>query len=362
MEINNNLKYKLKNKIHSMVKNFDLFLTDTKKIHIIHGYNDILRDCIHLWRDGGTIDELKDMMLKVNKESFKYFGDLEKLIQLGFFDNENIQNNLSSFELEFWSRSLDYFSLFETNDVSKYHYLERLRNSKVVLVGIGGMGSWVLYQLLCMGVGSIHIIDGDKVELSNLNRSIIYNANDVGKWKVDCAIIAAKKFSPSTQIKGTILQIQNSNDLVSVIEDADLLVSCADKPYWYIQQWVSEAGYQKNIPFISASGGRVGPFTIPNVSSCRMCLWAGIVEKNQELSNSLKMHKELPTARKGVLISNVVFTASFLINEIFNHLTELSEPLTINSYWMQGKDFSSRLTPLEKHPNCSTCGIDAIGL
>lgn len=357
MNKENNVKFRLKNKIHSMVKNSDLILTDTKKIHIIRNCNDVLLECLHLWRKGGTIAQIKDEMKKISVQSTDYFSDLEHLVEIGFFEDLRINSNLSSFELEFWSRSVDYFSLFETEYTNKYNYLEKLRNSSVVLVGIGGMGSWVLYQLLCMGVGNIFVIDGDKVELSNLNRSILYKPSDVGRWKVDCAIEIANSFSPSTNIKGKVLQINSSDDLIPFLNDVDLLISCADKPYWYIQQWISEACYNKRVPFLTASGGRVGPFAIPDKTSCRMCLWAEIIEKKPELANSLRMQQKLPTARKGVLISKVVFMSSFIINEVFKFLTGLGEPLTLNAYWTEDKNFSSKLTQLNKHPDCSACGI-----
>lgn len=355
MDIEKLKNYRLKNKIHSMVKGSDLILSDTKKIQVISNFDDVLLECLHIWRKGGTLSEMKDSMRKFNEDSIKYYNDLEHLIELDFFENTNIKTGLSAFELEFWSRSLDYFSLFETDETNKYEYLEKLRNSSVVLVGIGGMGSWVLYQLLCMGVGKIFIIDGDKVELSNLNRSILYKPNDLGKWKVECAIKVANSFSPSTQIDGKVLEITSGEDLIPHLDTVDLLISCADKPYWFIQQWIADACLSKDVPFLTASGGKIGPFTIPTETSCRMCLWAEITEKKPELANALKMHQKLPSARKGVLISKVVLMSSFIINEVFLFLTGLGQPLTLNAFWKEGKDCTSIITPLNKHPKCISC-------
>ena len=64
---------------------------------------------------------------------------------------------------------------------------KKLKSSKVLVLGMGGLGVPLSIYLASLGIGTIGIVDNDKVELSNLNRQIIYSVNDIGKYKVDVA-------------------------------------------------------------------------------------------------------------------------------------------------------------------------------
>ncbi len=69
-------------------------------------------------------------------------------------------------------------------------------NSKVVLLGVGGTGSYILYTLAAMGTGFVRAVDFDEVLLSNLSRQILYNRADVGKLKIDCARERIRQLNP----------------------------------------------------------------------------------------------------------------------------------------------------------------------
>ena len=71
---------------------------------------------------------------------------------------------------------------------------KRIKNSKVLIVGMGGLGCPLLTYLASAGVGNIGIVDHDKVELSNLNRQTLFNLSDIGKFKVVQAKIKIAKF------------------------------------------------------------------------------------------------------------------------------------------------------------------------
>ena len=64
---------------------------------------------------------------------------------------------------------------------------KKISNSKVLVIGVGGLGSPLAIYLARLGVGTIGIVDNDKIELSNLNRQIIYDTSEIGKYKIDIA-------------------------------------------------------------------------------------------------------------------------------------------------------------------------------
>ena len=85
--------------------------------------------------------------------------------------------------------------IFKTNSIKGYwHYWTKKNlSSKVLIVGMGGLGSPVAEFLARAGVGLIGIVDDDKVNLSNLHRQSLYNTSDIGKFKVQVAKGKLKK-------------------------------------------------------------------------------------------------------------------------------------------------------------------------
>ena len=78
---------------------------------------------------------------------------------------------------------------------------EKIKRVSVLVIGAGGLGSSVIQYLSAAGVGKIGIVDDDKVELSNLNRQLIYGENDLGESKVDAAKNYISKSNPSIEIE-----------------------------------------------------------------------------------------------------------------------------------------------------------------
>ena len=104
---------------------------------------------------------------------------------------------------------------------------KKILSSKVLIVGAGGLGSSVAEFLSRAGIGSLGIIDDDKVSLSNLHRQSLYNTSDIGKFKVKIAKDKIKKINPNTKV--TIYKIRlNNNNFTKIINDYDYIVDGSD--------------------------------------------------------------------------------------------------------------------------------------
>ena len=104
---------------------------------------------------------------------------------------------------------------------------KKILSSKVLIVGAGGLGSPVAEFLSRAGVGSIGVVDDDKVSLSNLHRQSLYNTSDIGKFKVKIAKDKIKKINPNTKV--TIYKIRlNNNNFTKIINDYDYIVDGSD--------------------------------------------------------------------------------------------------------------------------------------
>lgn len=118
-----------------------------------------------------------------------------------------------------------------------------------------------------MGVGFVRAVDFDEVQLSNLSRQIIYNRNDVGKLKIDCAKERIAKLNPDLKYEYINKKITNEEDIISLISDCDFCIVAIDTPRKKIKMMVNNACLKVSIPYIF--GGStvdsicIGPLVIP---------------------------------------------------------------------------------------------------
>ena len=103
----------------------------------------------------------------------------------------------------------------------------KLKNSSVVCIGAGGLGSSVLLYLAAAGIGRIGIVDNDQVEKSNLQRQIIHETNTVGNLKIDSARERINRFNPNTQVV-TFHERINSENILDIVNEFDIICDCSD--------------------------------------------------------------------------------------------------------------------------------------
>ena len=104
---------------------------------------------------------------------------------------------------------------------------KKILSSKVLIIGAGGLGSPVAEFLSRAGIGSLGIVDDDKVSLSNLHRQSLYNTSNIGKFKVKIAKDKIKKINPNTKV--TIYKIRLNNDnFTKIINKYDYIIDGSD--------------------------------------------------------------------------------------------------------------------------------------
>ena len=102
-----------------------------------------------------------------------------------------------------------------------------LKNSSVLCIGAGGLGSPVLLYLAATGIGKIGIVDDDYVEKSNLQRQIIHETNTIGNLKIDSAQERIKKINPNSELL-TFAERINPNNAIEIIQEFDVICDCSD--------------------------------------------------------------------------------------------------------------------------------------
>lgn len=141
---------------------------------------------------------------------------------------------------------------------------QKLAGAKVLVVGAGGLGCPVIQYLCAAGVGTIGIVDHDVVELSNLQRQILYTVSDIGQLKADCAASRMRQLNPDIEIIAYPLQLTNQNAAL-ILSKFDLVIDGSDNfPTRYM---INDACVLLNIPLVYGAlyenEGQVAIFNIP---------------------------------------------------------------------------------------------------
>lgn len=180
------------------------------------------------------------------------FEDIEEAItslnELNYIEDSSVPDTYSPTELERYQANLNYFSGYANLDESRFSFQDKLKNSKVAVLGLGG-GSLAAAFLAGLGVGEIVGVDYDTVERTNLNRQFLYNENDIGRLKSEAAEEKIKMINPEISVTMYNRQISRYEDLLDIIEGADAVFNMLDQPAIISARWVNAACVQLGIPF-----------------------------------------------------------------------------------------------------------------
>lgn len=148
---------------------------------------------------------------------------------------------------------------------------KKLEQSKVVVVGAGGLGSPVLTYLTCAGIGEITIIDYDTVTESNLNRQFLYGENDFNKQKASIAHKVLNNKNSRIKIH-SIIEKLNENNIKELLSDADVVIDCVDNVETRLI--VNRGCLQMDIPLIEGgvSGFYGFVFAVKKDMPCLECI------------------------------------------------------------------------------------------
>lgn len=197
---------------------------------------------LFLLGDYKTVLEIKEQFLckYVKNSEIDVELYLETLKELNLIEKHFFYENvLGQYDVDRWSRNFEFFNTLIPYGSSKYDIQKILASSKVCLLGCGGLGSHILLELAALGIKGLVIVDFDKIELSNLNRQILYKEEDIGLKKVTTAKTRALEFSPTMDIKSIDLRISSAEDIKKIIVDRELVICVADKPRNYMVKWLN---------------------------------------------------------------------------------------------------------------------------
>jgi Dinucleotide-utilizing enzymes involved in molybdopterin and thiamine biosynthesis family 2 len=226
---------------------------------------------------------------------------------------------------------------------------EKLLNSKVLVIGAGGLGSPAILYLAAAGVGTIGIVDFDVVDFSNLQRQVIHNTERVGTPKVESAKKTVEMLNPDVKVITYNTRISKEN-IMDIIKDYDVVLDGTDNfPTRFL---INDACYFAGKPLVSAAMLRfegqvsVFDFRMKEKSPCYRCLFPeppppGLVPSCQEA---------------GILGSIGGIMGCIQATEAIKLILGIGEPLVGKLLIMDALSMDFRKVKLRKDPNCPLCG------
>ena len=216
---------------------------------------------------------------------------------------------------------------------------EKLKRAKVIIAGSGGLGSAASIYLVAAGVGTIRIVDHDRVELSNLNRQVLHWDKDIGRNKVDSAIEKLSQLNQDVKIESVGETINKAN-VSQLVTGFDVIVDAMDNlPTRYL---LNKVAIENHIPFVhgAVSGFEGRAMTIiPGKTACLRC-----------------MYQELPPYEKVPVIGvTPAVIGCIQATEVIKYVTGTGKLLTNRLLTYDGLNMKFTELKIKRKPYCEHC-------
>lgn len=228
----------------------------------------------------------------------------------------------------------------------------RLKSSRVVMIGAGGLGCPASETLVRAGLGHVHLIDDDVIEASNLQRQTLFLLEDINKPKALTAADTLMRINPLIKALGTVARLDEDNayELLGMATGKpDLLLDCTDN--FATRDIINRISVRYQIPLLSASAiamqGQLALFEPQLNTGCYHCVFGSVVADGEA--------DERTCANSGVLASTTAIMGNLQANVALQYLGLTKNPLTNKLLLWDGSRMQQRLMGYRQDPECPIC-------
>ena len=226
---------------------------------------------------------------------------------------------------------------------------KKLKESRVSIIGIGGLGCFSSVQLVSMGVGHIRLVDQDVVERSNLHRQILFDTDSLGYPKVEVAQRKLKALNPNVETESLPLTV-NEETADDVVKDVDVVVDGLD--HLGPRYAINRACVKHGIPYVYAGAletyGSVSTI-IPKKSACLECFTGTLKDES------------LPTCETvGVFTPVLAAITSVQVSETLRLLLKREPVLANKVLFVDAYSLSFSTVDIVRREDCQVCGTPSI--
>jgi len=226
----------------------------------------------------------------------------------------------------------------------------KLKSARVVLIGAGGLGCPASETLVRAGVGLVHLIDDDKIEMSNLQRQTLFLPKDIGESKALTAAKMLNDINPLINAFGSTERLTDDNafDILTRFSGKmpDLLLDCSDN--FATRDMSNRLSIHYQLPLLSASAigfqGQLALFEPDQNNGCYQCIFGDSISDDDRTC-----------ANSGVLASTTAIMGNLQANLALQYLGLGNNPLANKLLLWDGKRMQQRVMGYKKDLNCSAC-------
>ena len=323
------------------------------------GDSRLVAELLRLADGSRGLDELTEELAPLGANRQDVGAAVEALTEEGVLDDATEQEAvLGSRDGARFERQLAYFADMGPSWTAALETQQRLGEATVCMLGLGGLGSWAGWALASAGIGVLVGVDCDSIEVSNLNRQILYEEADLGRPKAQVAGERLARFRAALRYEGIERELGDVEAIRDVVRGADFVVDTLDWPPRRVTRWVAEACFREGIPYIALSQHppliRIGPLYVPGETGCFACQELAY-EDAYPLYGTLATSRPLcpPSATFGPACGAAGVLAA---NEAIAWLTGLYPPSTIGSAAILDlRTLRIEHEPVDRRATCDLC-------
>ena len=259
--------------------------------------------------------------------------------------------------------NVNYFSRYIGTNGNRFVPQQKISETTILLLGLGGGGSNILTLLAGLGPKKIIIVDYDNVEEGNLGRQLLYKESDIGTPKAVAAARAIEKMNSQLVIEAHNHKIKTPDDVLAYIAGVDLVICAIDEPPFVAQRVVNEAITAAKVPCVfgasQVSRGRI--FTvIPGETGCFDCLNLNYSMKDPQFIEQFVAFRNIDFAPPTIAYAPAIFQlTAAIVDEAVRVITRYAEPRSLGTQYEinfeDGSSFSHPAWP-RYADKCPTCG------
>jgi molybdopterin/thiamine biosynthesis adenylyltransferase len=281
-----------------------------------------------------------------------------QLAEMGLGEDASDDELIDPRALARFDRQLRYFSDVSTGQTPS-QCQRKLEGARIAVLGVGGLGGWSALTLACCGIGEMLLVDFDTVEMSNLNRQVLYGEADVGQPKAGLAAERLGTFNSSIRIETREERLDSEAAVAAVIEGYDLVVNAVDWPAHDIELWVNSACFAAGIPYIAMSHyppiARVGPLYVPGETGCYSCQEIAY-KRSYPLYDAVVEHQRAKPSPAATLGAACALISGQVALDVMHFLTGLATPSSLGvSHIYDLRTMEAKREQIVREPGCLVC-------
>ena len=258
--------------------------------------------------------------------------------------------------------NLTFFAAFARRGRSRAEFVRRLRQSRVLVLGVGGGGSSIVQCLAGLGVGALTLVDRDDVAPRNFARQFLYRHRDIGRSKVERAAEWVREYDPEIEVRAVDRWITGPADLKDLTDDVDIIVGGLDsEPGAHL--WVNEAALRAGVPLVGGGMQRTQFMYCsvdPGRSPCLLCDESDRPGPDDRTSAGVAQRLSRTLRFNNALIGPIAMQLGSLIAyEALRYLTGFEPPRAAGAQVLL--DLRTGLVPVRRpfprDPECPVCAL-----